>query len=412
MFRWIAQNIRTFLWAFLLAVAVWIAAVTACDPDIVRVYPSPIPVEIIGQDPTLIITNTLPESIELTLRAPQSVWERLTADETSIRATIDLSQLQAGDHEIPIQVQIGIRPVQIVKIEPASTMVSLETTLVRQMPIDLSLSGEPAVGYKSGDPNIAPARVTITGPRSLVSSVAKIRATVHLDGARENIEESTPLQAVDEKNRPVSGVTLEPANALVSIPISQQGGYRDMAVKVVVTGQVASGYHLTSISVFPPVVTVFSSDPALINDLPGVVETESLDISGISNDMTTSLPLQLPEGISIVGEQSVTVQVSVEAIVSSLTLANQPILVENLEEGMSASISPETVDVILSGALPLLDTLSPQDVQVSVDVAGLDIGTHQLAPTVTILISNIQVESILPATVEVILGTATPTPSP
>lgn len=412
MIRWIAKNFRTFLWAFLLAVAVWIAAVTASDPDVVKAYPSPIPVEVIGQDPTLVVTKPLPESIHLTLRAPQSVWNRLLAEEDAIHATLDLSNLGAGDHEVPIQVAIDIRPVQIVKVTPDSVLVSFEPSLIRQIPIEINLLGEPAVGYKAGEPNLAPVRVTVSGSRSKVESVSHIRANISIEGARENVEESVSLQALDEKNHPVSGIQIEPATAMISIPISQQGGYRDMAVKVVVAGQVASGYHLSSISVFPPVVTVYSSDPQLINNLPGVVETDSLDISGINDNITTRLSLRLPEGVSIVGEQNVKVQVSVEPIVSSLTLSNQPIVVQNLEEGLSASVSPETVDVILSGALPLLDTLSPQDIQVVVDAEGLGIGMHQLAPTVKILISDIQVESILPATVEVILSAATPTPSP
>jgi hypothetical protein len=52
----------------------------------------------------------------------------------------------------------------------------------------------------------------------------------------------------------------------------------------------------------------------------------------------------------------------------------------------------------------LLDTLTHQDVRITVDVTGLNEGTHQLTPSVQILISNLQVESILPGTVEVILA--------
>jgi len=58
-----------FLWAFVMALAVWVAAVTAADPDEVRQFPDPIPVGIIGQDPGLVITSDVPKQIELTLRA-------------------------------------------------------------------------------------------------------------------------------------------------------------------------------------------------------------------------------------------------------------------------------------------------------------------------------------------------------
>ena len=71
------------------------------------------------------------------------------------------------------------------------------------------------------------------------------------------------------------------------------------------------------------------------------------------------------------------------------------------------------MDVILSGPLPLLDILSPQEVRAVIDVTDLAAGTHQLIPDVEILVSDIVVESILPGTVEVVLsttpfGTSTP----
>jgi YbbR domain-containing protein len=86
-----------------------------------------------------------------------------------------------------------------------------------------------------------------------------------------------------------------------------------------------------------------------------------------------------------------------------------------LPEGLAAQVLPETIDVIISGPLPVLDALTPQDVIVNVDVSGLSPGTHQLALKWEVLVSNVLVESILPSTVEVILfvpGTPTPTPRP
>ena len=176
-----------------------------------------------------------------------------------------------------------------------------------------------------------------------------------------------------------------------------------MAVKVVVHGQVANGYRLDNISVFPPVVTVYSSDPALVSALPGVVETQPLDLQNINNDINTQLGLNLPAGVSVIGDPNVSIQADISAIESSLTLSNEKVEVTGLSSEMSMQISPETVDVIISGPLPLLDTLTHQDVLITVDATGLTKGTHQLTPRVQILVSNLQVETILPGTVEVTL---------
>ncbi len=162
-------------------------------------------------------------------------------------------------------------------------------------------------------------------------------------------------------------------------------------------------------------ITVSSSDPTLVNALPGIIETQLLNLQGAKENISTRLALNLPEKITIIGSQTVQVTVGVTPIQTSLTLLNQPINIIGLPEGLAAQVSPQTIDVIISGPLPVLDALTPQDVTVNVDVTGLEPGTHQLTPDVKVLVSNVLVESILPGTVEVILfvpGTPTPTPKP
>ncbi len=415
MLRWLGKNFSTFLLALLLSIGVWVAAVNDSDPDEVLTYPVPIPIEVVGQDTDLLITNAYSKQIELTLRAPRSIWEQLTADEESVHAILDLSGLGAGDYSLEPQIQVGIQPTRIVSFSPAAIKISLEELSARTLPIELRVTGEPSVGYQAGEIGYATKEVTISGPRSLVDRVVTAQIVFDLTDARESVDESLPVQVLDETGNVVDGVNLSSEMIRLLVPISQQGGYRDVAVKVVVNGQVANLYRLTNISVFPPVVTAFSSDAELISELPGVVETESMDISGISEDISARLNLILPENVSIVGDQTVLVEASVEAILGSLTVSEKPLEVTNLDPALSATLSSLTVDVIVSGPLNALDELNPTDLRVVVDVDGLGIGTHQITPTVEILIDDIQVESILPESIEVILGEAplvTPTPQP
>lgn len=410
--RWLATNIRTILLAFILAVAVWISAVTAADPDEIR-SPIEVPLEIVGQNPSLVITSEIPSKVKVTLRAPRSVWDRVTAQENPIRAILDISNLSAGEHKKDIQIQIAARPMQLVLSDPASVPVTLERLATRSLPIDLSLSGQPAVGYQAGDPQTDATEVVITGPESLVERVQRARILLSFSGTRESIDQALPVLALDAQNAVVDGVTVNPQSVHVTIPVNQQGGFRDVAVKVIVSGQVAAGYRLENISVFPPVITVFASDSQLVNALPGVIETETLNLQDAKEAISTRLALLLPENISIVGAQTVQVTVEVSPIQTSITLLNQPINVTGLGDGLAAQVSPQTVDVIISGPLPVLDALTPQDIIVNIDVTGLEAGTYQLTPTIKILVENVLVESILPGAIEVVLsipGTGTPSP--
>jgi len=415
MFRWIADNYRTFLWALALAIAVWLAAVTGADPDETRALTTSIPVEIVGQDPSLVINGDVPSEVRITLRAPRSVWNLINADPGLIRAILDLSGLAAGEHNIDLQIQVNARPVQIVAASPQSLLFSLEPLVTKTLTVDLSLFGEAAIGYQIGDPILEPVEVTVAGAESQIESVARARVSVNLDGLREELDESFAVEVLNEAGEPISGLTVTPSSIHVNLPVSQQGGYRDVAVKVITAGRVASGYRLTDISVFPPVVTVFAADPELVSNLPGVLETLPLDLQSAQNDITTRLALNLPAGVSIVGEQTVLIQAGVSAIESSITLAGERVEVTGLASHLAAQVSPQTVDVIVSGPLPLLDTITRQDVRVTVDLTDLPPGTHQVTPKVEVLISDVFVESILPNTIEVVItinGVPSPTPNP
>jgi len=410
--RWIATNLRTILLAFVLAVAVWVSSVTAADPDVVQVYPRPITIEYVGQDPNLVIVGSYTRQLNLTLRAPQSVWDRLNAREGAIRAVADLSGFESGTHRVPVQLQIDERPVQIVSASVETVEIVLEAFLTRTVPIDLKLLGEVALGFQLGEPKLSPSEVIISGPQSQVDSVNIVTTSANITGIRETLETTLAVRALAESGQVITGVTISPESVDLSLPVSQQGGYRDLAVKVSTNGQVASGYRLTTISVFPPVVTLYSADPELVNNLPGFVETQPLDLTDAQSDIEARLLLILPEGISLVGDQAVLVQAGISPILSSVTLNNKTVEVIGLGRDLYAMISPDTVDVILSGPLPVLETLDPNDVRVVVDLTGLVAGSYQLIPRVEILLEDILTESINPATVEVTLTTGTPTPTP
>lgn len=403
MFRWISENYRTFLWAFALALSVWISAVTSADPDETRALAAAVPVQIVGQDPGLVLNNDIPTEVEVTLRAPRSIWNMIEADPQIVSAILDLSGLSSGNHSLELQIQVDARPVQIVSVAPHTILFTLESLDTQTLDVDISLSGEVAIGYQAGDLTAEPLEVVVAGAQSQVQKVKRARVSVNLSGIRENLDQTLPIEVLDDNGQPVEGVTVSPETIHITLPVTQQGGYRDVAVKVIVIGRVASGYRLTDISVYPPIVTVFANDPQLVNALPGVVETQPLDLQSAQEDIITRLELSLPFGISVVGEQTVLIQAGVSPIESSITLAGERVEIVGLDSKLAAQVSPLTVDVIVSGPLPLLDTLTRQDVRVTVDLTGLGVGTHQIVPRVEILISNVVVESILPNTIEVVI---------
>jgi len=410
--RWLGRNLSTLITAFILAIVVWVSAVIATDPNQELVYPSAIPIDMIGLDPSLLRVGDIQTEVNVTLNAPRSVWTQLTSDDKAIQAWIDLSNLGSGNHTVPVQVKTDRKPVRIIQINPKEIRLTLEPLITKVYSVTLIIKGEPALGYEAGLATSQPSQVTVSGAESRVSLVKEVHTELNIAETSKTITTILPLTAVGANGAIVDGVTITPDSTTIKQPINLLYGYRNVIVKVITKGQVANGYTLTNIQVTPNNVIVTSSDPQRLNELPGYVETMPLDLTGLQNYVESLLDLELPEGISVVNDQKVLVQVSVAPIESNLTLS-LPIEMIGLKPGLEVVIAPLTVDVYLSGPVPILSTLKPSDLRVVVDLAGKDPGIYTIIPTVDFLPAGIKITSFMPAAIDVTITLApTPTPTP
>ncbi len=407
--RWLAKNFGTLLTAFILAVIVWVSAVIASDPNEEHVLDRPVPIEIIGQNSNLQIMGDVPSTVSVVLRAPSTIWTQLNNDPQTVTAKIDLSNLGPGVHTVPVQVQVTPHLVLLVSQNPEQVTVTLDSIVSQAFPVDLVVTGNPPVGYKAQTPILNPAVVKVTGAESLVSQVKQARITLDITNANQTITRDEVPVLLDAEGGQVNGLTLTPESVTITQPIVLLGGYRYVIVRAVTVGQVSTGYRVTNIFVTPIGVVVFSSNPELVNNLPGYIETQPVDLTGKEDDFETLVDLNLPAGISVVGDSKVLVQVSIATVESSLAIS-LPVEIIGLSPGLEASVNPVVVNVILSGPVPVLNTLGPTDVRVVVDLTGFDVGIYQFTPQVNILPDRVTLSSILPATVEVTI-TIAPTPT-
>jgi YbbR domain-containing protein len=408
--RWLFTNLGTLILAFALAVVVWFSAETAANPNIES--NRSVPLEIFGLDPNMLVVGSPPAQVRVTLRSPTSVMNSLDSVDGSITAWVDVAGLEAGTYELEVHAQASetYGPVRVTAITPQFVTLTLEPLITRSLPVDLVISGDPAIGYQKGIPSYTPDTVTVSGAASVVNQVSSTQVALDISEADETIDTTIPVLALDANGEPVEGLLINPKEISVTQPVYLQGGYRNVIVKVLTTGQPANGYKLTNITVSPLNVVVFASDPQLVNDLPGFVETEPVDLTGSEDDVDTFAALQLPEGVSVVGDETVLVQVSIAAIEGSLTM-ELPVTPIGLLPTQAALLSPETVQVILSGPVPVLDSLEPSDIRVVVDLTGLELGAYQLEPQVDLLPDRLRADTILPSTIEVTVIIA-PTPTP
>jgi YbbR domain-containing protein len=259
--------------------------------------------------------------------------------------------------------------------------------------------GEPALGYTIQSPVVEPVTVTVSGPRPDVDRVVEVAGVVSAGNAEADVDASPVLEPRDTEGQPVSHVVLSSRTADVRVPVKRSSYYRPMAIKVVLKGQVAPGYHIVDISVEPPVVTLFGA-PDATAALPGYVETEPVDVEGAKDNVVVRPALNLPPNVALIPvDEALVVEISIEAVQSSLTVEVVPEPL-GLSPGLTVTTSLEPVEVILNGPLSQLESLEAGDVRAVLNLFDLSSGIQQIKPEV-IAPEGIIVRSVSPPILQV-----------
>lgn len=402
----ILANLGSLLLSLFLAIVVWVVAVREENPIIADDLAAPIAVDLTGLDQNLSIVGQPLEQVTLRLRAPQRTWsENLRPEDFQVRA--DLGGLGAGRHSVPLTADYPRDEVQIVDIKPGSLVITLEPIITRQIPVEAQVIGEPAFGYEWRGTVVTPTQVTATGPASLVDEVDAAVVEVALPGVRGTVERQQPVSLRNSDGEALTGIQeVSPRTVEVAVEIARRPGYRDFSVRVPYTGAPARGYQISSIAVDPSLVTLRGS-PEAFDRLPGYVETLPIELEGATEDIRARLALNLPEPLSVIGLQNIAVQIEISPIMGSRDLRLEPVI-RGLDLGLTRTVPIDTVDLVVSGPLPVLDTLDGGSTQVILDLSGLASGVHSV-PLQAVVPDGVTVVSLLPAAVEITLS---PLPTP
>jgi YbbR domain-containing protein len=407
--RSILSHLTSLVMALVLAVVIWSVATLESNPSREGYFFDTVPIELVQRPDDLIVFEKSVERVRLKVRAPQVSFDQLRV--SSFRATANLARLAVGEHKVPIQVQVNDPRVTILAIEPSEVKVRLEPLKSRTLEVRCDVLDAPPIGFTYRTPSVTPAQVLVSGAAILVNRVNEVSADVYLRGAKATIEREITVQARDAQGNVVSGLTISPTVVLVRVPIEQRVGYKDVSIKAVLKGTAASGYWISNIVVNPSTVTIIGN-PDILARIPGFVETVPIDVTGATMDINRQAVLSLPEGVSVLNNEGVTLQISVTPLLGGQTIRRK-VSVQGLKRGQTATISPDSVEVILSGPLPSLQNLAAEDAQVVVDVNGLATGVHPLKPRVVAVPGALRVQNIVPDTVQVTLADlTTPTPTP
>ncbi len=388
----LVQSLGLMLVSLVLAFFFWAVATEAEDPQVTRTYPVSIPVERQGVPEGMVAYGAENIKARVSLRAPQSIWDILQLED--IRAFVDLSDVEPGPVTVPIQVEIHRKPVQIVQSSPQELSLFLEPLVERDIPVEVELEGHPALGFMARQPTFAPHTVTVSGPQSLISQVVRSLVTVPVDEQQEDVSGDFVPTPVDETGKRVDYVQVLPRAVTVQVTIEQLANIRNLPVRIVLAGQPAPGYRIGSVEIEPPVISVFGRSDVLQNALD-YLETELIPLNGASSSFTTTSALQVPEGLTVLLTPQVMVKVNLEPVESKMTVQLIP-EIQGLGAGLTTTLVPGTVQLLLVGPFEAVEQLDPAGIQLSLDLTDLPPGEYTITPDISLPDDRLRIEGIFP----------------
>jgi YbbR domain-containing protein len=163
---------------------------------------------------TVVLNPT--QNVDVILSGSEDAIRRVNPFDVSVQ--VDLRRAQAGRVNINLTPENVNRPtgLRVESIQPSSIELVLDRLVLRQLPVQPVIVGEPSAGATVGEPEVVPATVTVSGPESQLARVTSLRSgPVSLDGHALSFEETVPVVVPDE----IAVREVEPSRVTVRVPL-------------------------------------------------------------------------------------------------------------------------------------------------------------------------------------------------
>jgi diadenylate cyclase len=368
------------LLAFLLAL-VSTTAVRAANDPIVQGRQEGVLLQVEDLPPNTVLAAPPPRTVVVDFEAPAS--ELPSIGTTTFQATVSLADVGTGFTRVPVQVTTTSSSVDVLGPVPAEVDVNVADIISKTVPVNVTVDGADTLSTAyviSGQPVVVPSEAAVSGPQSSVEQVVSATTSISVENATTTVRGNRPLVAVDQEGNRVADVTLDPAEAAVTVIVRGRGNARDVGVRAVTTGSPPEGYWLSALTVDPAGVTI-QGDPTILEEMGSFVDTLPIDLSEARGELIVQVPLDLPPEVQALnGSGNALTDVTVTALVAPRNgdlLAERPVEIINDRGTSTITLEPRSVELLLSGPLPTLNQIEQDPGLVRVVINALELPVNR-----------------------------------
>ncbi|HEY7700952.1 MAG TPA: CdaR family protein [Candidatus Limnocylindrales bacterium] len=363
-----------------------------------------VPVGVREQPPgTFLRTNIRPVT-EIRYFTPANV-RPIAAD---FEAWVDLSDVQpdAGPQSVPVQLRSIDPRVRVLGFEPQNVTVELDRLGEKTVPVQIDRGDAPA-NMTVGTETVDPAEVRVIGPSSALERVVAARASVIIQTSGIDVDQDVELVPIDRVGDAVPQVDVDPATAHVTIQVISNLQSKTLAVRPLTTGSPAAGFEVAGATADPALITL-QGDADELEPLE-FVDTEAIPVGGFADSRTVEVGLVLPDGVTALDAQTVTVRITVRAVTVTRNF-EVGLRAVGVQPGFEYQVGLDRLLLTVGGSPLDLDRIVGATLAAELDVSGLGPGTTDVVVAAT-LPSGVTLVAASPPRVPVTV-TARSTPAP
>lgn len=381
--NFLKNNMKTKIISILIAIVFWLYVSNVTNPFETRtIYNVPVRIENESflDENGYKIKNVYRSTVDISIRGRRDTIEEVTTNDFDVY--LDYSQIKSVyDTKLVIEEpQCRKKDVTIVSYYPSSIDIQLDKNKSGTFPVELESNITLKPGYVLIGTTVTPESIPFYTEGSVIDSVGSIKATLDVKDLDRDISKQVQCTVYNKEGKEISALSKD-LKVTVKLEVA-----KEVPVALVTRGRLATDYVETLRVLEPARVLVKASHETMAGI--SSIKTEEVDIDELTQNLSTTVPLLVPEGVKLVDStDGVKVNINVEKLIyRDIDVPADRISILNAtnDGSLTYEISTENHVLKFKGKQADISEIKVDNLRPSVDVAGLSEGTHKLKLNLTV----------------------------
>lgn len=381
------NKITIFLLSFVLAFTFWLYVSLGEGPESERVFLIQLTYRNLTQNLTI-----LDPLDKIEIKVIGSKQRLSTLRESNIIAYIDLSNLNEGPHNLPVNVELPSF-FKVTEIYPSRVNIYLDKLVTIEKNIRVDFIGTLKPGLIIDEPEVIPNTIKIEGPSKKLETIKDVTITIDLSTINSDVTLTLIPKLKDGLGNEITNLSTNPSIVKVNIKVKTILSTKVVPVVPKFVGEISGDYGILRVSIKPSIMTILGK-VEVINKINSL-STENINITNLRESKIFTTKVIVPEDIELQDDNIVTIQFIVEKKISKI-IENINIEILEKEENFEYFLDTEKISIEIYGLESIVKEATNLDFNAYINVKNLEEGDYNISIEVIPKKENINIVKIVP----------------